>query len=122
NDVVSLWKQTHGVRREDSARSEALRLTGAAASKSAFKADAVGRRILHVATHGFFLGENCFAGNASSRITKENPLLLSGLILAGANNRNAAAPNQEDGVLTAEEVAGMNLTGVEWAVLSGCDT
>lgn len=52
----------------------------------------------------------------------ENPLLLSGLILAGANHRNVAAPDQEDGVLTAEEVAALNLSGVEWAVLSGCDT
>jgi CHAT domain-containing protein len=47
---------------------------------------------------------------------------LSGLILAGANRRNFAAPEQEDGVLTAEEVASLNLSGVEWAVLSGCDT
>jgi CHAT domain-containing protein len=47
---------------------------------------------------------------------------LSGLILAGANQRNVTAPDQEDGVLTAEEVAALNLSGVEWAVLSGCDT
>ena len=58
----------------------------------------------------------------SARIARENPLLLSGLILAGANHRNVAAPDQEDGVLTAEEVAALNLNGVEWAVLSGCDT
>jgi CHAT domain-containing protein len=44
------------------------------------------------------------------------------LILAGANRRHATPPDQEDGVLTAEEVAALNLTGVEWAVLSGCDT
>jgi CHAT domain-containing protein len=42
--------------------------------------------------------------------------------LAGANRRQATPPDQEDGVLTAEEVAALNLTGVEWAVLSGCDT
>jgi CHAT domain-containing protein len=48
--------------------------------------------------------------------------LLSGLVLAGANHRNTSPPDQEDGVLTAEEVATLNLTGVEWAVLSGCDT
>jgi len=40
-------------------------------------------------------------------------------MLAGANPRGAA---DEDGVLTAEEIAAMNLNGVEWAVLSGCDT
>jgi CHAT domain-containing protein len=59
---------------------------------------------------------------ASARIARENPLLSSGLILAGANHRNAATPDQDDGVLTAEEVAALDLRGVEWAVLSGCDT
>jgi CHAT domain-containing protein len=29
---------------------------------------------------------------------------------------------EEDGILTAEEVAGIDLEGVEWAVLSACDT
>jgi CHAT domain-containing protein len=57
-----------------------------------------------------------------ARTARENPLLLSGLILAGANHRNVAPPDSEDGVLTAEEVAALNLSGVEWAVLSGCDT
>jgi CHAT domain-containing protein len=52
----------------------------------------------------------------------ENPLVLSGLALAGANRRAAAGPNDEDGILTAEEVAGLNLEGVEWTVLSACDT
>jgi CHAT domain-containing protein len=30
--------------------------------------------------------------------------------------------DEDDGILTAEEVASLNLTGVEWAVLSACDT
>jgi CHAT domain-containing protein len=52
----------------------------------------------------------------------ENPLLSSGLALAGANRRRAAASEQDDGILTAEEVAALDLEGVEWAVLSACDT
>ena len=109
----------------------ALRLTGAAASESAFKAQAAGRRILHIATHGFFLDGRCAASPdpsgkstaaSAAKVVKQNPLVLSGLILAGANHRNATAPDQEDGVLTAEEVAALDLNGVEWAVLSGCDT
>ena len=52
----------------------------------------------------------------------ENPLLLSGLALAGANRRAAAGPDEDDGILTAEEVASLNLQGTEWAVLSACDT
>jgi CHAT domain-containing protein len=47
---------------------------------------------------------------------------MSGLALAGANRRAAAATDDEDGILTAEEVSAMNLDGVEWAVLSACDT
>ena len=58
----------------------------------------------------------------SAEIALENPLILSGLALAGANHRDVAGPDQEDGVLTSEEVASLNLNGVEWAVLSGCDT
>lgn len=54
--------------------------------------------------------------------TGENPLLLSGLALAGANRRKEAGPDNEDGVLSAEEITTLDLRDVEWAVLSACDT
>ena len=121
--VARLWSRAQGT---------ATRLIGAAASEAAFKAQAAGRRVLHLATHGFFLGGRCSptpdattaspAGESSAKFARENPLLLSGLILAGANQRNVATPYQEDGVLTAEEVAALDLNGLEWAVLSGCET
>jgi CHAT domain-containing protein len=44
------------------------------------------------------------------------------LALAGANRRASAGPEDEDGILTAEEVAALDPEGVEWAVLSACDT
>ena len=123
DEVVSVWNKA-GRTGEVS-----VRLVGTAATESAFKSAAAGHRILHLATHGFFLGSRCGSAispspssSGTSKIARENPLLLSGLILAGANRRNDASPNQEDGVLTAEEVAALNLSGVEWAVLSGCDT
>jgi len=118
-------------------RGEALHLTGARASEAAFKAEATKRRVLHLATHGFFLGDNCRSAWESTRgmvgltagaegipppVAGENPLLLSGLALAGANNRDAAGPDEEDGILTAEEIASLDLSGVEWAVLSACET
>lgn len=36
--------------------------------------------------------------------------------------RRCWRPDEEDGILTAEEIAALDLSGVEWAVLSACDT
>ena len=67
--------------------------------------------ILHIATHGFFepSGETL------------NPLLQSGLILAGAAAEGQSGPDQ-DGILTALEVTGLNLRGTQLVVLSACET
>ena len=64
-------------------------------------------------------------GGAQSAPRKSSPLDLlglAGLALAGANHRADAGPDEEDGVLTAMEIANLDLDGVEWAVLSACDT
>jgi CHAT domain-containing protein len=131
-DVGSLWIGGDGP------GGGARVLVGSAASERAFKQEAPRRRVLHLATHGFFLGgQPCrpsaqgtrAVGGLSTAPAKhgaglrvQNPLLLSGLALAGANQRQSAGLREEDGILTAEEVAALDLDGVEWAVLSACDT
>jgi CHAT domain-containing protein len=52
---------------------------------------------------------------------EDNPLLLSGLALAGANRRSTRT-GTDNGILTAEEIVSMKLQGTEWAVLSACGT
>src|SRR5258705_12311291 len=55
--------------------------------------------------------------SANSKI--ENPLLRSGLALAGANLHDNS---NDDGILTALEASGLNLWGTKLVVLSACDT
>jgi CHAT domain-containing protein len=121
-------------------------LEGPGATEEMFRQLAPGSRVLHVATHGFFAPEG-----RSSALTVERPEdaarlggfqvlerprrvgfspgLLSGLVLAGANNppelpedAAAFASLPEDGILTAEELAFLPLGNVDLAVLSACET
>ena len=136
-EVASLWKKVGMVRRpsqsdprQSVAKGAVTLLSDTGAGEARFKAEAPGKQILHLATHGFFLGGPCPAAldrpaspaAAVARVTVHNPLLLSGLVFAGANQRPSTGPDEEDGILMAEEVAGLDLHGVEWVVLSGCDT
>ncbi|WP_198954263.1 CHAT domain-containing tetratricopeptide repeat protein [Moorena bouillonii] len=89
-------------------------LLGAKATESAVK-QVNSPRILHIATHGFF--EN--SPNPELPTLYDNPMLLSGLVLAGVKQKPTAP---ENGVLTALEAVGLNLSGTELVVLSACDT
>lgn len=101
-----------------------IELSGADADEAAFRTLAPLSRYLHLATHGFVLnGDSCPSPDADSRAAEEvSPLLLSGLVLAGANQRRRARVADGDGILTAEEIATLDLSSVKLVVLSACDT
>jgi CHAT domain-containing protein/tetratricopeptide (TPR) repeat protein len=86
-------------------------------------------RVVHIATHGFFLSDEELTATAEARGEKanvnEDPMLRSGLLFAGADRvRRGAAPEDgvDDGVLTAYEASQLNLEGTELVVLSACET
>ena len=87
--------------------------------------------ILHFATHGYSLStypaadENIAISSMTPFSRKEGYLLWSGLLMAGANNAwsgNKTNINVEDGILTADEVSRLDLSGTRLAVLSACET
>lgn len=97
--------------------------TGINASEQAAR-EADNPRILHIATHGYFLEDEAAGDKRSTYIS--SPLLNAGLILAGAENfLKTGVPlndNGDDGILTAFEAMNMNLDQTELVVLSACET
>lgn len=102
-------------------------LTEQNATEAALK-NLKGPRILHLATHGFFLSDQAEVSSDNKRQLVrtwgfepgENPLLRSGILLAGV--MQAQSGNGEDGVLTALETGDLDLWGTRLVVLSACDT
>lgn len=106
--------------------------SGRAATEEEFKAfDGKSPQVVHLATHGFFLpvkeaqptDDELEESNAF--IVQRNPLFRSGLILAGGNRAwigKAGLAGEEDGILTAYEIAQMDLSNTDLVVLSACET
>jgi CHAT domain-containing protein/tetratricopeptide (TPR) repeat protein len=112
-------------------------LTGSEATERALREMVPGHEILHLATHAFFFDEACESSLTRASILArqgtradvssipaiaESPMMLAGLALAGANRPGDPSFPGDDGVLTAEEIPMLDLSGVEWVVLSGCET
>ena len=118
--ITRVYQQTNPTR-------PAMALEGTQATKAAVLEQAPKASVLHLATHAYFAGEDCTpAGSLSEQrrpggeppaFLGHNPLLLAGIALAGANDREKG-----DGILTALEVTALDLRGTDLVVLSACDT
>ena len=108
-------------------------LLGAHATEARVREGVKGKRFAHVATHGFArtdllaglhdrkIRDAFLSADAERQLSGgHDPMLLSGLALAGANPRDGAGG--DDGVLTALEASYLDLDGVDVVTLSACET
>ena len=116
---------------------ETALFTGADATEGAFKAlSGKGTGLVHIATHGFYwtreeadnrrnLAFLAAGQQSNSYAEEEKALSRSGLLFAGAQNAMSGSSlpdNCNDGILTAREIAAIDLRGLDLVVLSACQT
>jgi CHAT domain-containing protein len=102
-------------------KSAIVSLTGDSATEENLYNYAKSPRILHLATHGFFIEDK----TPPTEESMESSLIGSGLAMTGANRmalKEAMEADSSDGILTALEVSGMDLDGTDLAFLSACET
>lgn len=109
--------------------------TGRRGTESKFKGSA-GKEgnVLHISTHGFYIkpsdkGQRRLSSllnlNSDDMQSYDEALQRSGLMMAGVNEvitGHVSPADCEDGLLTAKEISRMNLSNVDFAVLSACET
>ena len=139
-DERGRWNYLKGTKTESqnvydlltSSRVSSTLLQDASANEESFKAlNGQSPSIIHLSTHGFFLDttdkikKNPFMNNIGGYSEKEDKLIRTGVLMAGANNvwcGKAQVAGIEDGILTADEISRMDLSQTRLVVLSACET
>lgn len=144
-DAPAQWPHLPGTSKElkeiqsFAAGKQTVALTGAEAAMPRVLAELPKARWAVFATHGFFadssfraslrLDDSLFdqtTGALQKTPANRSPMLMSGLVLAGANlprTKDAnGVPQGDGGILTAEAIAALPLDNLELAVLSACET
>ena len=139
-DERGKWNYLQGTKTESqnvydllsSNKISSLLLQDASANEESFKAlNGQAPSIIHLSTHGFFLDttdkvkKNPFMNKIGGYSEKEDKLIRTGLLMAGANNvwcGKAQVTGIEDGILTADEISRMDLSQTKLVVLSACET
>lgn len=130
HEVARAWHSRGG---------QARLLMGVDASEVQLKREAPGHAVLHLATHGIVMGDTCTIGPSTARgvggtapaagrrpstqARVEESLWMGRrvwLALAGANRAREHDRDENEGLLTAEEVVTLDLEGTDWVVLSAC--
>jgi len=121
----------------DAAHVENELFTDTVGTEASFKAMSGQQiRALHIATHGFYwtkwetrrqgdLEFQMLGDGHNPKYTEDKSLTRSGLLMAGANNALMGIEipeNVDNGILTAKEIAGLDLRGMDMVVLSACQT
>ncbi|MGN0187506.1 MAG: CHAT domain-containing protein, partial [Paludibacteraceae bacterium] len=105
--------------------------TGAAANEESFTTlSGKHTGIIHLATHGFYWNQKQAENKdvfKTKQIGADDPLLRCGLLFAGANiafsgRADLLKDGVQDGILTAREIASMDLSNCQLVVLSACET
>jgi CHAT domain-containing protein len=108
-------------------------LTGVKGNEESFKAlSGENIQIVHIATHGFYWTKEAVKASEQGdlgdemprRSTEDKALSRSGLLMAGADNalEGNVPEDIEDGILTAQEIAQLDLSNLYMVVLSACET
>ena len=140
-----MWQPLSGTEREVNSIAVQLRtslgedhvtlLTGKTATAAEIRRQMQTSELIHLATHGFYdppelqtlfasqsVRSSSDAGGLRFALspTEVEPELLSGIVFAGANN--LARCMRVDAVISARELASLDLTKVRLACLSACET